>query len=113
MQCGSVLNYAVLLLAGCAFVQFAKWGQAEAAMEAHNSKTRLGTSEVPLVVKFADAKRKDPAPHHVRLQQCPSGVTCICGNGSVWIGGGAVGYKVVRIEGGRFQCAIIQALLRT
>ena len=34
-------------------------------MEAHNSKTRLGTSEVPLVVKFADAKRKDPTPHHV------------------------------------------------
>ena len=52
--------------AGCAFVQFAKWSQAEAAMEAHNSKTRLGTSEVPLVVKFADAKRKDPTPHHVR-----------------------------------------------
>ena len=34
-------------------------------MEAHNSKTRLGTSEVPLVVKFADAKRKDPTSHHV------------------------------------------------
>ena len=34
-------------------------------MEAHNSKTRLGTSEVPLVVKFADAKRKEPPPHHV------------------------------------------------
>ena len=51
---------------GCAFVQFAKWSQAEAAMEAHNSKTRLGTSEVPLVVKFADAKRKEPSPHHVR-----------------------------------------------
>ena len=34
-------------------------------MEAHNSKTRLGTSEVPLVVKFADAKRKEPSPHHV------------------------------------------------
>ena len=47
-------------------MQFAKWSQAEAAMEAHNSKTRLGTSEVPLVVKFADAKRKDPPPHHVR-----------------------------------------------
>ena len=47
-------------------MQFAKWSQAEAAMEAHNSKTRLGTSEVPLVVKFADAKRKDPTPHHVR-----------------------------------------------
>jgi hypothetical protein len=53
--------------AGCAFVQFAKWSQAEAAMEAHNSKTRLGTSEVPLVVKFADAKRKEPPPHHVSL----------------------------------------------
>ncbi|KAK9821938.1 hypothetical protein WJX81_005523 [Elliptochloris bilobata] len=43
----------------CAFVQFRKWCQAEAAMEAHNGKTRMGTSEVPLVVKFADAKRKD------------------------------------------------------
>ncbi|BDA45123.1 probable CUGBP Elav-like family member 2 [Coccomyxa sp. Obi] len=45
--------------AGCAFVQFQKWSQAELAMEAHNGKTRLGNSEVPLVVKFADAKRKD------------------------------------------------------
>ena len=45
--------------AGCAFVQFRKWCQAEAAMEAHNGKTRMGNSEVPLVVKFADAKRKD------------------------------------------------------
>ena len=40
-------------------------------MEAHNSKTRLGTSEVPLVVKFADAKRKEPAPHHVSLSSFP------------------------------------------
>ena len=61
LQQETVLGFA----AGCAFVQFAKWSQAEAAMEAHNSKTRLGTSEVPLVVKFADAKRKDPTPHHV------------------------------------------------
>jgi len=45
--------------AGCGFVQFAKWAQAEMAMEAHNGKTRLGSSEVPLVVKFADAKRRD------------------------------------------------------
>lgn len=28
-------------------------------MEAHNGKTRLGSSDVPLVVKFADAKRRD------------------------------------------------------
>lgn len=28
-------------------------------MEAHNGKTRLGSSEVPLVVKFADAKRRE------------------------------------------------------
>ncbi len=40
-------------------MQFQKWAQAEVAMEAHNGKTRLGNSEVPLVVKFADAKRKD------------------------------------------------------
>ncbi len=40
-------------------------------MEAHNSKTRLGTSEVPLVVKFADAKRKEPSPHHVSYIPLP------------------------------------------
>lgn len=40
-------------------MQFQKWSQAELAMEGHNGKTRLGNSEVPLVVKFADAKRKD------------------------------------------------------
>lgn len=31
-------------------------------MEAHNCKTRLGNSEVPLVVKFADAKRREQQP---------------------------------------------------
>ena len=41
-------------------------------MEAHNSKTRLGTSEVPLVVKFADAKRKEPSPHHVSSPLLPT-----------------------------------------
>ena len=28
-------------------------------MEAHNGKTRMHSSDVPLVVKFADAKRKE------------------------------------------------------
>ena len=37
-------------------------------MEAHNGKTRLGSSEVPLVVKFADAKRRDSQ------QQGPQGM---------------------------------------
>jgi hypothetical protein len=54
--------------AGCAFVQFRKWCQAEAAMEAHNGKTRMGNSEVPLVVKFADAKRKDTGAAQVRVR---------------------------------------------
>ena len=51
--------------AGCGFVQFRKWAQAEAALEAHNGKTKLGASEVPLVVKFADAKRKDVTMSHM------------------------------------------------
>ena len=48
-------------------MQFRKWSQAENALEAHNGKTRLGGSEVPLVVKFADAKRKDQAMQHLGL----------------------------------------------
>lgn len=51
--------------AGCAFVEFRKWAQAERAMEAHNGVTRLPGSEMPLVVKFADAKRPEsgyPSP---------------------------------------------------
>lgn len=47
--------------AGCAFVQFRTWAQAEAAIDMHNANTRLGNAEVPLVVKFADAKRRDTA----------------------------------------------------
>ena len=60
-------------------MQFQKWAQAEAAMEAHNGKTRLGTSEVPLVVKFADAKRKDGIINQVgraAVQMGPAGVVC-------------------------------------
>lgn len=45
--------------AGCAFVEFRKWAQSERAMEAHNGVTRLPGSEMPLVVKFADAKRPE------------------------------------------------------
>lgn len=52
----------MLPCAGCAFVQFRTWAQAESAIDAHNANTRLGTSEVPLVVKFADAKRRDQGP---------------------------------------------------
>lgn len=48
-----------VLHAGCAFVEFRKWAQAERAMEAHNGVTRLPGSEMPLVVKFADAKRPE------------------------------------------------------
>ena len=51
-------------------MQFQKWAQAELAMEAHNGKTRLGNSEVPLVVKFADAKRKDVVSNQVRMAPC-------------------------------------------
>jgi hypothetical protein len=46
-------------------VEFRKWAQAERTMEAHNGVTRLPGSEMPLVVKFADAKRPEPGypPH--------------------------------------------------
>ena len=56
-------------------MQFQKWSQAELAMEGHNGKTRLGNSEVPLVVKFADAKRKDAMAGQVlhSSQLLPSG----------------------------------------
>ena len=58
-------------------------------MEAHNSKTRLGTSEVPLVVKFADAKRKDPTPHHVRppftLAGAQSSIDFPCSGFCSWV----------------------------
>lgn len=36
-------------------------------MEAHNGKSRLGSSEVPMVVKFADAKRRDQQMQAVGL----------------------------------------------
>ena len=44
---------------GCAFVQFRKWAEAEAAIDMHNAKTVLPGAEVRLVVKFADARKKD------------------------------------------------------
>ena len=40
-------------------MQFSRWAEAEDAIEAHNGKTRLPGSDVPMVVKFADAKRRD------------------------------------------------------
>lgn len=43
-------------------------------MEAHNGKTRLGNSEVPLVVKFADAKRKDAVANQVHNE---TSETCV------------------------------------
>lgn len=46
-------------ITGCAFVQFRKWAEAEAAIDMHNAKTVLPGAEVPLVVKFADARKKD------------------------------------------------------
>ena len=45
--------------AGCAFVQFSKWAEAEDAKDAHNGKTRLPGADAPLVVHFADAKKRD------------------------------------------------------
>ena len=47
--------------AGCAFVQYASWAGAEAAMEAHAGRTRLPGADAPLVVKFADARRREVA----------------------------------------------------
>ena len=40
-------------------MQFRKWAEAEAAIDMHNAKTVLTGAEVPLVVKFADARKKD------------------------------------------------------
>lgn len=40
-------------------MQFRKWAEAEAAIDMHNAKTVLPGAEVPLVVKFADARKKD------------------------------------------------------
>ena len=48
-------------LAGCAFVQYSKWAEAEKAIDAHNAKTVPPGGEVPLVVKFADARKKEPS----------------------------------------------------
>ena len=47
--------------AGCAFVQYSKWAEAEKAIDAHNAKTVPPGGEVPLVVKFADARKKEPS----------------------------------------------------
>ena len=50
-------------------------------MEAHNGKTRMGNSEVPLVVKFADAKRKDTGPGQVQASCCTSASSSLCYRG--------------------------------
>ncbi|MEW5303084.1 MAG: hypothetical protein WDW38_001409 [Sanguina aurantia] len=42
--------------AGCAFVTFERWSQAEAAIEAINGRTQLDGAKAAIVVKFADAK---------------------------------------------------------
>lgn len=63
-ECGEVLHLNILRTqkgqsSGCAFVQFRKWAEAESAIDRHNAKTVLPGAEVPLVVKFADARKKD------------------------------------------------------
>lgn len=45
-----------LCVAGCAFVTFERWSQAEAAIEAINGRTQLDGAKAAIVVKFADAK---------------------------------------------------------
>lgn len=57
---------AILAATGCAFVQFRKWAEAEAAIDMHNAKTVLQGAEVPLVVKFADARKKDGFVHGLK-----------------------------------------------
>ena len=42
-------------------MQYSKWAEAEDAIDAHNGKTRLPGADVPMVVKFADAKKRDNA----------------------------------------------------
>lgn len=45
--------------AGYAFVQYEKWAACEAAIEALDGKHIMPGSDIPVVVKFADAKRHD------------------------------------------------------
>ncbi len=59
-------------------------------MEAHNGKTRMGNSEVPLVVKFADAKRKDSGAAQARGR--PPQRLCTLGLSWLW---GLAGILVV------------------
>lgn len=47
-------------VSGCAFVKFKLWSEAESAMEALHGRYTLPDAKNPLVVKFADAKNKDP-----------------------------------------------------
>lgn len=45
---------------GCGFVEFATWAACEKAIDAHNGVTTMAGSRMPLVVKFADARRPPP-----------------------------------------------------
>eukprot|EP00210_Caulerpa_lentillifera_P006666 g6369.t1 len=47
-------------VSGCAFVKFSLWSEAENAMEALHGRHTLPGAKNPLVVKFADAKDKEP-----------------------------------------------------
>lgn len=50
-----------LLVAGCAFISFSRWSEAEAAIEAVNGKCTLPGALNPVAVRFADAKPTDLA----------------------------------------------------
>lgn len=43
---------------GCGFVEFATWSGCENAIDAHNGTTVMAGSKMPLVVKFADARKQ-------------------------------------------------------
>lgn len=55
----AVLRTARGASAGCAFVRYATWAAAEAAIDALAGRVALPGADAPLVLKFADARRRD------------------------------------------------------
>ena len=47
---------------GCGFIEFATWTACEKAIDTHNGTTTMPGSRMPLVVKFADARKPVQVP---------------------------------------------------